>query len=72
MTEIATVIKLIVIVFRINRTDNESMKNHLVMKKSMSKAIIMDEEAKDLEVMVVVEAKTSGDMVVEEIKANIE
>ena len=64
-TEIATVIKPIVIVFRINKSGNESMKNHLVMKKSMSKAIIMDEEAKDLEVMVVVEAKTSGDMVVE-------
>ena len=63
--EIATVIKPIVIVFRINRSDNESMKNHLVTKKSTSKAIIMDEEAKDLEVMVAVEAKTSGDMVVE-------
>ena len=47
------------------------MKNHLVTKKSTSKAIIMDEEAKDLEVMVAVEAKTSGDMVVEEIKVNI-
>ena len=41
------------------------MKNYPAMKKSMSKAIIMDEDVKDLEVMVVVEAKTSGDMVVE-------
>lgn len=40
------------------------MKNHPVTKKSTSKAIIMDEDAKDLEVMVAVEAKTSGDMVV--------
>lgn len=71
MTEIATVIKPIVIVFRINRTDNKSMKNHLVMKKSTLKAIIMDEEATNLEVMVAVEAKTLGDMVVEEIKENI-
>ena len=55
----------IVIVFRINKTGNESMKNHPVTKKSTSKAIIMDEEAKDLEIMVAIEAKTSGDMVVE-------
>lgn len=48
------------------------MKNRPVTKKNTSKAIIMDEETKDLEVMVVaVEAKTSRDMVVEEIKVNI-
>ena len=65
MIEITTVIMPIMIVFRINKSGNESMKNNLVTKKSTSKAIIMDEEVKDLEVMVAVEAKTSEDMVVE-------